>query len=107
MTPSQARAWGATSTERIGTRDFPAAVLALVDERQGGRFCAACREAGLQTPQDEPLEVDHLQPLARGGTNQWSNLVWLCRSHNRGKGARAVPPSIPRWGRGLNGSRRQ
>lgn len=98
------RDWGRSSTSRIATRDFPLEVLALVDERQGGRYCESCRAAGLSTPPGEPLEVDHLQPLSRGGTNQWSNLGWKCRAHNRGKGARVAPPSIPRWARGLGNS---
>ena len=107
VTPAEARAWGRGDTRRVATRDFPAAVLALVDERQGGRACAACRAAGLQTPGDQPLEVDHLQPLARGGDNAWTNLQWLCRDHNRGKSARPSPPSTPLWARGQPGSQKR
>ena len=33
------------------------------------------------------LEVDHIIPLALGGTNEWDNLQTLCRSCNRSKGA--------------------
>lgn len=60
-----------------------------MDERQHGRYCVACRSVGLVTPEDEPLEVDHRQPLSEGGDNNWTNLQWLCRSHNRAKGGRA------------------
>jgi hypothetical protein len=53
------------------------------------------------TPPDVPLEVDHLQALANGGTNEHLNLTWRCRSHNRAKGAKkaGTPPGRPRWER--------
>lgn len=91
------QAWGRGVTARIDTRDVPAAVLDLVDERQGGRVCAACVEAELDTPADEPLELDHKQPLSKGGDNHHMNLQWLCRSHNRGRGNRKAAPKVPRW----------
>ncbi|HYE92711.1 MAG TPA: HNH endonuclease signature motif containing protein [Terriglobales bacterium] len=97
---SDARDWGRGDQRRIATRDFPPEVLALVDERQGGRFCVACRDAALVTPEGEPLEIDHRQPLSKGGDNAWTNLMWLCRAHNRGKCSRSFPPAIPRWARG-------
>ena len=28
------------------------------------------------------LETDHIIPLHRGGTNEWSNLQSLCRTHH-------------------------
>ena len=93
------RAWGRGDTERLATRDFPAEVLELVDERQGGRFCVPCRETGRQPPADEPLELDHLQPLSKGGDNHHLNLRWACRAHNRGRGARRDAPARPRWER--------
>lgn len=90
MTRDEALAWGRGDTRRIATRDFPGEVLALVDERLGGRFCVECRALGVDPPEGEPLEVDHLQPLARGGDNHHRNLTWRCRSHNRGRGARSA-----------------
>ena len=101
MTRDEARAWGRGDRRRLATRDFPAAVVALVVERQGHAGCVACRAAGLATPADQPLELDHLQPLARGGDNSWSNMQILCRAHNRGKAARPRPPATPSWARGL------
>ena len=45
------------------------------------RSCAQC---GATTN----LEVDHIVPLARAGSNDPDNLQWLCRPCNRAKGAR-------------------
>ncbi len=36
----------------------------------------------------DSLEIDHIIPLSRGGTNELSNLQILCRTCNRKKGAR-------------------
>ena len=32
-----------------------------------------------------PFEIDHVMPIARGGTNKESNLVCSCRNCNRSK----------------------
>jgi len=97
-----AQDWGRGDTRRLTTRDFPREVLALVDDAQGGRFCVACRRDSLDTPAEEPLELDHKQPLSRGGDNNWRNLRWLCRSHNRGRCARpGLPEGPPAWARRL------
>ena len=98
MTRDEALSWGRGDTRRIATRDIPAEVLALVDERLGGRYCVECRALGLTPPASEPLEADHLQPLATGGDNHHTNLTWRCRSHNRGRGARSAlaPAREPR-----------
>jgi len=74
-----AREWGRGCSRRIGTRDIPAPVKALVDERQGGRACALCGEPG--------TVLDHMQPLSRGGDNHWTNLRWLCEPCNVRRGA--------------------
>jgi 5-methylcytosine-specific restriction enzyme A len=40
-----------------------------------------CRQCGTSSP----LEIDHIIPLAVGGTNDLSNLQVLCRPCNRQK----------------------
>ncbi|GMA49354.1 hypothetical protein GCM10025857_07110 [Alicyclobacillus contaminans] len=45
-----------------------------------------CRYCGRTTPQ-VILEVDHIIPVADGGTNDMENLVTACYECNRGKGA--------------------
>lgn len=95
--------WGRGDQRRLATRDFPAEVLELVERKQGGRFCVLCREQGLTTPPEQPLSVDHLQPLAHGGTNHWSNLRFLCLSHNLGRQDRAGWRGQPAWSRRRRG----
>lgn len=94
------RQWGRGNRRRLATRDIPPAVLALVDERQGGRFCVECRALGIETPEGEPLQIDHKQPLGRGGDNHHLNLQWTCRAHNCARGARRqARPRRPTWAR--------
>lgn len=45
-----------------------------------------CKECGT----DENLTIDHIIPLARGGTNKLENLQVLCKSCNSRKGASYV-----------------
>lgn len=55
-------------------------VLAMIDS--GTPYvCAAsgCRET-------TDLTIDHVVPLSRGGTDELSNLRFLCRKHNSAKG---------------------
>lgn len=64
-----------------------------VFKRDGFRcqYCSA-------TPSEEVLlEVDHIHPVAEGGTNDMDNLVTSCSRCNRGKGATpltAIPQSL-------------
>lgn len=94
------REWGKGDRRRLSARDVPPAVLALVDERQGGRYCVECRALGIVTPTGEPLQLDHKQPLSEGGDNHHLNLQWTCRAHNCGRGARRIgAPRRPTWAR--------
>jgi hypothetical protein len=49
-----------------------------------GRQCSYCRSG------DGPFEIDHVVPVARGGSDNPVNLVVACRSCNRSKGALLV-----------------
>jgi hypothetical protein len=49
--------------------------------KRDGRRCARCGSA-------EDLSIDHIVPLAAGGTHDLDNLQVLCRSCNSSKGAK-------------------
>jgi 5-methylcytosine-specific restriction endonuclease McrA len=49
-----------------------------------GRTCAYCRATGL------PLQVEHIVPRARGGSDRVSNLTLACGPCNQRKGARTA-----------------
>lgn len=49
-----------------------------------GRACAYCGCTGV------PLQVEHIVPKARGGSNRFSNLTLACEPCNREKGTRPV-----------------
>jgi 5-methylcytosine-specific restriction endonuclease McrA len=49
-----------------------------------GRACAYCGTTGV------PLNIDHIQPRGRGGTDRISNLCVACISCNQDKGNRAL-----------------
>jgi len=53
----------------------------LILDRDGAR----CRYCGRT---DGPLHIDHITPIARGGSNELANLQVLCAPCNRAKGAR-------------------
>ena len=48
-----------------------------------------CQYCGRKAP-DVVLEVDHIQPVSKGGKNEMMNLVTSCRDCNRGKGKRKL-----------------
>ena len=49
-----------------------------------GRKCAYCNSENV------PLEVEHIKPKSKGGSNRVSNLTLACRECNRLKGNRAI-----------------
>lgn len=48
-----------------------------------------CQYCGRMSP-DVILEIDHIKPVAEGGTNDLINLITSCRDCNRGKGKRRL-----------------
>lgn len=53
------------------------------------RYCGA--KAGFWTE----LEIDHVMPVSKGGTNHGENLITACERCNRGKGAKIVSAKKP------------
>lgn len=62
---------------------IPEAVRRYVFDRDRWQ-CKGCGQKG----NEATLEIDHIVPLALGGSNDISNLQVLCRSCNRQKGGR-------------------
>ncbi len=60
---------------------IPAEVRRQVWERDGGR-CAWVGPDGRRCGSRWQLEVDHIQPLSRGGTSTLDNLRLACKQHN-------------------------
>lgn len=48
-----------------------------------------CHWCGRSAP-NVVLEVDHIEPVSKGGTNDIFNLITSCKECNRGKGARKI-----------------
>jgi hypothetical protein len=56
-----------------------------------------CQYCGAVPSETVVLEVDHIEPLARGGSDDPDNLITACFACNRGKAARsldAIPQSL-------------
>jgi 5-methylcytosine-specific restriction endonuclease McrA len=49
------------------------------------KFSHKCAYAGDDSPCDQILNIDHIVPRSRGGSNRVSNLVCACRKHNEEK----------------------
>lgn len=65
---------------REGRQPIPRKLRHEVFKRDGYR----CRECGL-SKEETSLEIDHIIPVAKGGTNDIDNLQTLCRQCNRMK----------------------
>ena len=65
-----------------GARAVRAAVRREVFERDGEQ-CTFLSESGERCPSRGPLELDHVEPRALGGTDDAPNLRVRCRAHNR------------------------
>lgn len=71
---------GQTLDTRYGRQPIPRKLRHEVFMRDGYR----CRECGA-SKDETSLEIDHIVPVARGGTNDIDNLQTLCRECNRMK----------------------
>lgn len=74
----------ADKTPRIS---FPPEVRKYVFDRNNYQ-CQSCHKIDLTA---KTLQVDHIIPLAQGGTNDFSNLQTLCAKCNRKKSAKIDP----------------
>lgn len=65
-----------------------------------GLACVYCRAV------DKPLEIDHIVPFARGGSNDRTNLTIACRPCNRSKGTMTAAefghPEVHERARGIH-----
>ena len=82
---------GRTPTKR--TRHIPAAVRDKVYVRDNGR-CAYLGKNSKRCGSTRNLQVDHIKPVARGGTNTLSNLRLLCGKHNRLEAKRVLGADV-------------
>ena len=71
---------GSELATRYGRQPIPRKLRHEVFKRDGYR----CRECGA-SKDETSLEIDHIVPVARGGTNDIGNLQTLCRECNRMK----------------------
>ena len=68
-------------SEREGRQPIPRQLRHQVFLNDGYR----CRECGASKEDGATLEIDHIIPVAKGGTNDISNLQTLCKECNRAK----------------------
>ena len=71
---------GTLLNEREGRQHIPGHLRHKVFQRDGYR----CVECGA-TSKETTLEIDHIIPVSRGGTNDIDNLQTLCKECNRAK----------------------
>ena len=68
---------------------------ALPDSGGGRRECPKCKRSKYQ----DDFELDHIEPLSKGGTDEDSNIQIICGPCNRKKGnlpeSTAFPDSLP------------
>jgi 5-methylcytosine-specific restriction endonuclease McrA len=69
-------------SNKTGVRYIPKSVRRAVFERDQER-CAFRAPDGSRCTEHRCLEIDHIQPLACGGTNDIDNLRLVCHAHNQ------------------------
>ena len=73
---------GTSLKERVGRQPIPGHLRHEVFKRDNYR----CKECGA-TNKETTLEIDHIIPVSKGGTNDINNLQTLCKACNRAKSA--------------------
>ena len=63
---------------------IPAGVEWRVIKKAKGR----CKDCGCTAEDGFKMHIDHIVPLAKGGTNNFDNLCVRCERHNLGKGTK-------------------
>lgn len=81
--PTHARSSRWSSSGRGSTRDWRARREWV--RKEHGPWCRLCLGAGLHRFW---VQVDHIVPVAEGGTDDYENLQGLCAAHHRAKTAR-------------------
>lgn len=61
--------------------------------KRDGFKCHYCGRDAKTT--DVVLEIDHVIPIARGGTDDPQNLITGCRECNSAKSSRSLGPDVP------------
>ena len=82
---------GASRAQKNETpsRHIPAAVRDAVFTRDEGR-CTLVGKDGKRCETTHHLQIDHIVPFARGGTNAIGNLRLLCERHNKREAERVL-----------------
>jgi 5-methylcytosine-specific restriction endonuclease McrA len=70
-------------------RNIPMSIRRAVFKRDSGR-CQFRNPEGKPCGSPYQIEIDHILPLSRGGTNEIENLRCLCRAHNQWKADRIM-----------------
>jgi 5-methylcytosine-specific restriction endonuclease McrA len=92
-TPNKSKHSAAKRTvETAASRRIPAAVRDAVFTRDKGR-CTYVGSAGNRCDAARHLQIDHIVPYARGGTNTLGNLRLLCERHNKLEAERVLGES--------------
>ena len=72
-----------SSRARRARRHIPAAVRRAVWRRDGGACCYQDPLTGVTCGSTHLLQIDHIVPVAQGGSDDIANLRLLCAVHNR------------------------
>lgn len=71
--------------------DRPSAAVRIRVMKRDRFQCTYCGAPGT----DAELEIDHIIPISKGGSNHMSNLTTACRACNQAKSDGTLPQKIP------------